>query len=365
MNKLKFAIIGCGRISYKHVEAILDNNKKTELVALCDIIPQRGMEKAQQYINNAKVKGLKVKPPELFTDYNALLYNKDIEVIAIATESGKHAKIAIEAIKAKKHVIIEKPIALSTSEADEIAVQADLHNVKVCVCHQNRFNPTIKKLREAVDLDRFGKIIGGNARILWNRNENYYKQATWRGTYLQDGGCLMNQCIHNIDLLQWMLGGKISYVSGMVGNFMHPYIEAEDYGSIQLRFEDGAIGNVEGTVCVYPRNLEETLTIIGNKGMAVIGGVALNEIKVWQFSDSNDTQEEVQIQCNKAVENIYGSGHTPLYEDMIDSIINDRKPLIDAREGMKAMQIILCGYESNSKKAYVEFEKSIRTVDFI
>jgi hypothetical protein len=181
-------------------------------------------------------------------------------------------------------VIVEKPMALSTSDAEKMIETARKNNVKLCISHQNRFNPTIRRLRRAVEEGRFGRIIAGNARILWNRGYDYYHQAPWRGTYDQDGGCLMNQCIHDIDLLQWMLGGEAEWVHGAVGNYIHSFIEAEDYGSIQIRFKNGAIGSVEGTVCVYPRNLEETLTIIGEKGVVSLGGLAVNKIETTMAS---------------------------------------------------------------------------------
>lgn len=361
---MNFAIIGCGRISYKHVQAAIENKERMELVAVCDPIHAKAEAKAKQYCELLGVeagKGVKI-----FTDYQRMLDEVDCDIVAIATESGFHAEIAIECMKRGKHVIVEKPMALSTEDADQMIKIAKANNVKLCVCHQNRFNPPIQKLREALEAGRFGRIIAGNARILWNRDEHYYEQAPWRGTYEQDGGCLMNQCIHGIDLLQWMLGGEVDWLSGCVGNFMHPYIEAEDYGSIQLKFKNGAIGNVEGTVCVYPKNLEETLTIIGEKGTVSIGGLAVNKIETWDFQDGRYSLEQVIAECNDDVENVYGSGHTPLYADMIEAIENDRKPYIDGVEGKKGMEIILAAYQSSKEKRRVSFPVDrINSKDFI
>lgn len=273
---LNFAIIGCGRISYKHVEAIANNHSEARLIAVCDTIEERAKKKAEEYVEKMASQGILVEMPKIYTHYEELLKDSAVDIVTIATESGKHARVSIDAMNAGKHVIVEKPMAMSIEDADRMIEASERNNVKLCVCHQNRFNPAVQKLRQAVEEGRFGRIFAGNARVLWNRNEDYYMQAPWRGTREQDGGCLMNQCIHNIDLLQWMLGGEVEQVNAMLGNFTHPYIEMEDYGSIQIRFKNGVIGNVEGTVCVYPQDLEETLTILGEKGTVVIGGKAVN-----------------------------------------------------------------------------------------
>ncbi|WP_130861668.1 Gfo/Idh/MocA family protein [Bacilliculturomica massiliensis] len=358
----KMELIGCGRISYKHVQAAIENKDKIELVAFCDPIKERAAERCRQYTDALEVD----QNPLIYTNHLKMLDEIDCDIVAIATESGFHAEIAIECMKRGKHVIVEKPMALSTEDAERMIQTADENHVKLCVCHQNRFNPPIQKLRQALDAGRFGRIIAGNARILWNRDINYYKQAPWRGTYEQDGGCLMNQCIHGIDLLQWMLGGEMDWLNGTVGNYMHPYIEAEDYGSIQIRFKNGAIGNVEGTVCVYPKNLEETLTIIGENGTVAIGGLAVNKIETWDFADGKDTLEQVIAECNGDVENVYGSGHTPLYADMIEAIEQDRVPYIDGREGKKGMEIILATYRSSQEERRIRFPVDhIRSLDFI
>jgi predicted dehydrogenase len=257
-------------------------------------------------------------------------------------------------------------MALSTSDAEKMIETARKNNVKLCISHQNRFNPAIRRLRRAVEEGRFGRIIAGNARILWNRGYDYYHQAPWRGTYEQDGGCLMNQCIHDIDLLQWMLGGEAEWVHGAVGNYIHSFIEAEDYGSIQIRFKNGAIGSVEGTVCVYPRNLEETLTIIGEKGVVSLGGLAVNKIETWRFEDGIDNEEDVRKMCDSDIDSVYGNGHTPLYADMIDAVISDREPYINGSEGKKAMEIILAAYRSDRDGRRISFPVgNISSIEFI
>ncbi|GAB6107669.1 Gfo/Idh/MocA family oxidoreductase [Fusibacter bizertensis] len=341
MSKLKVAILGCGRISYKHIEALTNNLELAELVAVCDLVEDRAKERLQQY--QAAVADANVA---LYKDYKKMLDQTQIDVVAIATESGYHAAHALYCIEQGKHVLIEKPMALSTEDAIAINMAGKKNNVKICVSHQNRFNPPIQKLRRAVEEGRFGKIINGTARILWTRDAHYYKQAPWRGTKALDGGTLMNQCIHNIDLLQWMMNSEVTRVHAERGTFLRD-IEMEDFGALLLRFESGAIGIVEGSACVYPKNLEETLSIFGEKGTVVIGGLAVNEIKVWQFEDERLYDHD---DVSDEVDSVYGKGHTPLYKDFLLAVIEDREPYVNGIEGMKAMKIILDAYENSEIK---------------
>jgi len=367
MTKLKFALIGCGRISANHIKALLDNYQDAELVALCDIIKDKAESRADEYAQQAVEKNLPVKKPKVYTDYREMLRKKDINACVICTESGYHAEIVLNCVALKKHILVEKPMAISLLNADRMIREAEENKVKLSVCYQNRFNPTIQKLRQEIEEGRFGRIIAGTARILWNRNKDYYNQAKWRGTWKLDGGCLMNQCTHSIDLLQWMIGDEIETVFGQTGNFLHSYNETEDYGSIIIRFKHGAIGNIEGTVCVYPRNLEETLTILGEKGTVVIGGLALNKILVWDFKDKKDSLEEVQKDCNLEIENVYGKGHSPLYNNIINSIRNNITPLIDGYEGKKSLSIVLMVYKSQKANKPITYKENlnISSEDFI
>ena len=353
MSKLKFAIIGCGRISHKHIEALANNIEEAELVAVCDIVAEKMDKDVEEYYEHIEenkridsedeyIEEIAATKEEVkkYTDYKEMLEKEDIDVVSICTESGYHAKYAIDCLNAGKHVLVEKPMALSSADADEMIRLAKEKNLNLGVCHQNRFNPPIQKLRRAIEEGRFGKIINGTARILWNRNDDYYKQAPWRGTKELDGGTLMNQCIHNIDLLQWMMGSEVERVHAERDTFLRD-IEMEDFGAILIRFKNGSIGIVEGSACVYPKNLEETLSIFGEKGTVVIGGLAVNEIKTWQFADERDYDKEDE---STNVDSVYGKGHTPLYKDFIDAINDDREPLINGEEGKKALEIILKAY---------------------
>lgn len=350
MNKLKFAIIGCGRISYKHVEALINNKEDVVLVAVCDILKENAEVRKIEYMSKLNQK-TEIK---VYNDYKEMLQKEQIDVITIATESGYHPEISIYCMEHGKHVICEKPMALSIEDADRMIKCANENNVKLCVSHQNRFNKPIQELRKAIEENRFGRLINGTSRILWNRNKSYYEQAPWRGTWKLDGGTLMNQCIHNIDLLQWMLGGKIDTVYSQCDTFLRD-IEAEDFGAIMIRFKNGAIGIIEGSACVYPKNLEETLSIFGEHGTVCIGGLAVNKIETWRFADGKDSEEEMLKTQEEDPDTVYGFGHTPLFKDMIDSINNNRQPLISGEEGKKGMSIILAAYKSRKIGLPVKF----------
>ncbi|WP_252232057.1 Gfo/Idh/MocA family oxidoreductase [Clostridium sp. ZBS15] len=349
MKKLKFAIIGCGRISYKHVEALSKNIEEAELVATCDVMLEKAEAKKAEYIEKC---GLAQDTVHAYSDYKEMVEKEDIDVVTIATESGYHAEIAIYCMKKGINALIEKPMAMSIEDANEMIKVAEENNVKLAVCHQNRFNKPIKKLREAIEQNKFGRLVNGTARILWNRNMGYYEQAPWRGTWELDGGTLMNQCIHNIDLLQWMMGGEIERVYAECDTYLRD-IEAEDFGAIIIRFKNGAIGIVEGSACVYPKNLEETLSIFGETGAVCIGGLANNELETWRFDGENE--DAVKEEVNVKIDNVYGEGHTPLFKDVIDAINNNRKPLIAGEEGRNAMSIILAAYKSRKTGMPVQF----------
>jgi len=347
-KKLKIAIIGCGRISYKHVEAITEN--EIELAAVCDVVEVNAIDKRDKYVKvigeNADV--------EVYIDYKEMLNKVDIDLVSIATESGYHSEIAMYCMNKGKHVIVEKPMALSILDADRMIECARKNNVKLCISHQNRFNEPVQQLRHAIEENRFGILVNGSARILWNRGRGYYSQAPWRGTWELDGGTLMNQCIHNIDLLQWMMGGEVDTVYAQCGTFLRD-IEGEDFGAIIIRFKNGAIGIIEGSACVYPSNLEETLSIFGETGTVSIGGLAVNSIKTWRFKDLKDTEEEILKKQRGDPDTVYGFGHIPLFKDMIDAINMDREPLVNGEEGKKGMSIVLAAYKSRLTGLPVKF----------
>lgn len=354
---MKYAIIGCGRISPNHVVA----SQKTglDLVALCDLDLKNTLDKIRKF-------DLDENYVKQYTDYKQMLEEQKPELVAIATESGKHAAIALDCIEAGCNVIIEKPIALSLEDADKIIEAGHRKGVKVCACHQNRFNKSIQMIREALEKGRFGKLLYGTAHIRWARDHEYYDRASWRGTWEQDGGALMNQCIHDIDLLRWMMGDDVVRVIGMTDRLKHPYIQAEDLGIALVQFANGSYGIIEGTTDVFPKNLEETLYIFGDKGTVKAGGDAVNLLEEWNFSDYIDEPEEVKKECSELPPNVYGFGHTKLYRDVIDAIENDREPYVNGEAGRRALEMVLAIYKSAATGEPVDLPmKECSTMDFV
>lgn len=344
---MKYALIGCGRISTNHIKAALDND--LEIVAVCDIVPEQMSHLLAKH--NLETEHSIKK----YTDYQEMIReNPDIQLISIATQSGIHAEIALFCIERGIHLIIEKPMAMSLEDADAIISLSEKKGVKVCVCHQNRFNVAIQQLRMALEAGRFGKLSHGSIHVRWNRNQAYYNQAPWRGTWAQDGGCLMNQCIHGIDLLRWLFGDEVEEVYGQTRQRLHNYLEAEDVGMAVVKFKNGVIATIEGTVNVYPENLEETLYVFGEKGTVKIGGTSLNNIDIWEFSDMTEDDEKIKG-LQETTRNVYGNGHISLFADMVEAIELDRKPYVDAHAGRNALEMVLAIYKSQKTGMPVKF----------
>jgi len=354
------ALIGCGRISFKHIEAAAKNNEKLRLVACCDPLSERAEAKAAEY------KKLFPKAEVLlYTDYRQMLDAEHPDICAIATESGYHPAIAIDCLEAGSHVICEKPMALSTDDAQMMIEAAKKANRKLTVCFQNRFNAPIQQARAAFEAARFGKMLHGSIQVRWNRNKEYYAQATWRGTWALDGGTLMNQCTHGIDLLQWMMGEDAVRVQAATRHFNRP-IEAEDFGAAIVEFASGAVGVIEGSAVIYPTNLNETLSLFGEKGSVVIGGLAVNKIQTWRFADSDvvgDPEEKILDPKAKDPPTVYGFGHAALYADFLDAIDTGREPLVRGKSAKKALEIILAVYKSQKTGLPVDLPTQFSTVE--
>lgn len=333
---MKYALIGCGRIAVNHIKAVVNNG--LELVAVCDLIPE--------HIDILFEKTGYDKPVERYVDYREMIVkHPELELVSIATDSGVHAEIALFCIDRGIHVIIEKPIAMSIADADEIIRRAEEKHVKAATCHQNRFNIAVQEMRRAVESGRFGRISHGSIHVRWNRNRAYYEQAPWRGKWASDGGALMNQCIHGIDLLCWMMGNEVEEVYGATRQQFHDYLECEDVGMAVVKFKNGAIGTIEGTVNVFPKNLEETLYLFGQTGTVKLGGTSCNNIDVWDFADAEAADTE-KAGLKEATSNVYGNGHTSLFADMMDAIAHDRRPYVDAVAGRNALEVVLAIYKS-------------------
>ena len=337
---MRYALIGCGRIAVNHLKAVLNNH--LEFAAVCDV----DLQQIDKLLERHELDG--DSAIKRYTDYKKMITEVEPDLVAIATESGVHAEIALFCIEHGVHCIIEKPIAMSVQDADEIIQRSEEKGVKVSACHQNRFNVAVQEMRKALEAGRFGRLSHGSIHVRWNRNEDYYTQAPWRGKWASDGGALMNQCIHGIDLLRWMMGDEVEEVYGQTRQQFHDYLEAEDVGMAVVKFKNGAIATIEGTTNVYPQNLEETLYLFGETGTAKLGGKSTNNIDVWQFADETE-KDNRNKGLEEATSNVYGNGHTSLYADMIDAIKNDRTPYVDAVAGRNALELVLAIYKSQKE----------------
>lgn len=330
---MKYALIGCGRVAKHHIWAARDNG--IEIVALCDIDYDKAVAFAQRHeLENASI----------YKDYKELVKNEAVDFVSIATVSGTHGEIALYCAQNKVNFIVEKPIAMSMAEADAVIEAAQKSGVIAGVCHQNRFNIAVQELKKALDNDRFGKISHGSINIRWCRTKAYYDSDDWRGKWLTDGGALMNQCVHGIDLLRWLMGDEVVSVYGQARNSQHPYIEAEDVGVAVLTFKDGSVATVEGTVNMV-EDLEQTLCVFGEDGMVRLGGLNASSVEVWRFKDEEAADNDRREIEEKAA-NVYGNGHTSLFLDFANAVKENRQPYVDLFAGRRAVEIILAIYKS-------------------
>jgi UDP-N-acetyl-2-amino-2-deoxyglucuronate dehydrogenase len=331
-TRFRVALVGCGRIAGNHVGAI-DKLDGLELVAACDT----KFDRAEAI---AAGRGIPA-----FRSIEEMLASVECDLVSICTPSGLHPAHGIAAARAGRHVLTEKPMATRLQDADALVEACDEAGVHLFVVKQNRLNPPIQLLRRAVDKGRFGRIYLANTTVRWTRPQDYYDQAPWRGTWEFDGGAFMNQASHYVDLIQWLVGPVESVVAKTATLARH--IEAEDTGAAVLRFRNGAIGIIEATVLTYPRNLEGSITILGEKGSVKIGGTAVNRIDHWQFAEYDDDDKEVELLRQAAnPASVYGSGHFGYYENVLAVLRGEARPETDGRSGRKSLELILGIYES-------------------
>ena len=339
---MKYALIGCGRVAPSHIKAARLNN--IDIVATCDIDP----EKAKAFALEQQLEDVNI-----YADYKEMLSKESVDFVSIATISGTHAEIAVYCAEQGVNFLVEKPMAMSIAEANAVLEAAEKSGVTAGVCHQNRFNIAVQELKRAIDNDRFGKLSHGSIHVRWFRDESYYNQDDWRGKWATDGGALMNQCIHGIDLLRWVFGGEIESVYGSVRNQYHPYIEAEDIGVAVVNFKNGAVATIEGTVNTLD-NLEETLCVFGENGMVRLAGMSASTIDVWQFRDEESADQDRRFIEEKAP-NVYGNGHTSLFLDFAQAVKEKRQPYVDLKAGKEAVELVLSIYKSQKTGEKVTF----------
>ena len=334
---MKYALIGCGMISPNHVKAALAVG--LEIAALCDLVPEN-REKALELIPEEKRAAVR-----LYGDHRKMLAEVRPELVAIALGSGLKKKLSCDCMEAGANVIVEKPIALSLEEADAMIECAEKNHVLLCVNHQLHFCPSMRALKSAIDVGAMGKMLHAAATIRRNRNTAYFEAARWRGTWKNDGGTLMNQCIHYTALLQEMLG-EAEEVFAYTDRLTHPYIEAEDMGLALVRFKSGAYATIEGTINTYPNNLSDSMAFFGEKGTVSVSGKYLDEAERWMMADGTASMAE---SIEKYAVSDMGEGHEPIYRDMLGAIDTGAQPICSGRAGREALELVLAIYESAAK----------------
>jgi UDP-N-acetyl-2-amino-2-deoxyglucuronate dehydrogenase len=330
-RRVRFALVGCGRISKNHVESLNKHAKHAELVAVCDV-DERALEAAQAATR-----------AEAFKRYEDLLAKSGADVVVLSTPSGLHAEQAIAAAAAGKHVITEKPMATRWEDGKRMVAACDAAGVRLFVVKQNRRNATLQLLKRAIEQKRFGRIYLASINVFWNRPQEYYDAAQWRGTWEFDGGAFMNQASHYVDLLDWMIG-PVESVQAYTATLARD-IEVEDSGVLALRWRSGALGSMSVTMLTYPKNLEGSITVIGEHGTVRIGGLAVNEIQHWEFADRRAEDERVR-EASYETTSVYGFGHPLYYENVIQTLRGEAEPETDGREGLRSLELLIGIYLS-------------------
>lgn len=330
---VNFGLVGCGRIAKRHSELLGHGEiPGARLAAVCDIVPEKAQAMGERFSVPA------------FTDMDEMAKAVDIDVFVVLTESGLHAEHVINLARYGKHIMVEKPMALTLADADAMIRACDEAGCKLFVVKQNRFNVPVQKLREAMDEGRFGKLVMGTVRVRWARPQAYYDQDPWRGTWAYDGGVLTNQASHHVDLLEWMMGDVDSVYAKATTALVD--IEAEDTAVVILKFSNGALGVIEATTAVRPKDLEGSISILGEKGTVEIGGFAVNQMKHWTFVEPQDGDGEVLERYSVNPPSVYGYGHEAYYNHVVDAISNGRRHLVDGLEGRRSLELINAIYES-------------------
>ncbi len=330
-RKIRFALVGCGRISKNHLEALKKHGRNAELVAVCDI-DSSALQAAE-----------KLSGATAYLRYGDLLEKSNADVVVLATPSGLHAEQAVLAAEAGKHVVTEKPMATRWQDGKRMVAACDAAGVRLFVVKQNRRNATLQLVKQAFEQDRFGRIYMVSVNVFWSRPQSYYDSAKWRGTWEFDGGAFMNQASHYVDLLDWLIG-PVESVQAYTSTLARD-IEVEDTGVVAVRWRSGALGSMNVTMLTYPKNLEGSITILGEKGTVRVGGVAVNEIQHWEFADKRAEDERVK-EASYETTSVYGFGHPLYYENVINSLRGEAEPETDGREGLKSLELLIATYLS-------------------
>ena len=324
--------MGCGRIAQNHLNAVNRHLERAELVAVCDVDPD-ALERA------AAVSG--ATPYASLTD---LLAGSDADIVVLATPSGLHPDQTIQIARSGRHVMTEKPMATRWEDGKRMVQVCDTAGVRLFVVKQNRRNATLQLLKRAVDKKRFGRIFMVAINVFWSRPQAYYDSARWRGTWEFDGGAFMNQASHYIDLLDWLIG-PIESVQAYTATLARD-IQVEDTGVMSLRWRSGALGSVSVTMLTYPKNLEGSITIIGETGTVRVGGVAVNQIEHWDFAQPDAEDDPLVKQASYETTSVYGFGHPLYYDNVIRVLRGEDEPETDGREGLRSLEVLIASYLS-------------------
>ncbi|GAB3629045.1 oxidoreductase [Pandoraea terrae] len=330
-RKVKFALVGCGRISKNHIGAIERHAERAELVGVCDIDPV------------ALAQAAAATGARPYASLSAMLAECDADAVILTTPSGLHAEQAIEIAAAGRNVITEKPMATRWEDGKRMVNACDAAGVRLFVVKQNRRNATLQLLKRAVEKKRFGRIYMVNLNVFWTRPQEYYDSASWRGTWEFDGGAFMNQASHYIDLIDWIIG-PVESLHAYTGTLERD-IEVEDTGVISLRWRSGALGSMNVTMLTYPKNLEGSITILGEKGTVRIGGVAVNEVQTWEFAEPDEDDAKV-AGASYETTSVYGFGHPLYYDNVIRVLRGEAEPETDGREGLRSLEVLIAAYRS-------------------
>ncbi len=342
---LNFALVGCGRIAKRHSELLgLNQIDGARLVSVCDI----------EY-SKAKVIGERFNVSS-YKDFDEMMENENIDVVAVLTPSGLHANHVVSLSKYGKDIMVEKPMALTLDDADAMIEACDRNGCRLFVIKQNRFNVPVVKLRDAHQAGRFGKLVLGTVRVRWARHQSYYDQDTWRGTWAMDGGVLTNQASHHVDMLEWIMGDVESVFAHATTALVD--IEAEDTAAVVLKFKSGALGIIEATTATRPKDLEGSISILGEKGNVVIGGFAVNKMQSWNFENKQNNDDNVLEEFSVNPPNVYGFGHQAYYEHVVECVSNRGRNLVDGLQGRKSIELISAIYESieTGKEVFLRFK---------
>lgn len=330
-KKLSIALVGCGRISEKHVQGI-KAHQELQLVAVCDI----KKEKAEKIATETGAKA--------YTNYEQMLDAEKPDAVAIATPNYLHPQMTVAAAKRKIHVITEKPMALSLKDARNMIYSCKNNKIELFVIKQNRYNPPIQKLKEAIDKGRFGRLYLGTIIVRWQRPQEYYDQDEWHGKLLKDGGALLNQASHHVDMLRWLLG-PVESVQGSTHRLARN-IETEDTALAMITFKNGALGLIEATTLTHPRNLEGSITIQGEKGTVKVGGTALNKMEHWEFADFDNDDDNIKT-VGTNPPNVYGFGHQEVYKNVVDCLVRKIACHVNGEDGYKTLELIMAIHKAS------------------